>query len=188
MANGEIFGPYSPAIAMHEATHSLFSISFEGQSGTVTEPMCDVIAALITGEWTVGYIRSRGGPPQFLRSLKAPGTAYDNPALGKDNQPDHMSGFVSGGLSPLTNTGILNKAAHLVSEGGTHRGVDVGTGLGREKTAKLYMDVIKKLKLMKNCKVEFAQFKELVVRSARDVFPTPADQRVVTDSFRAVGL
>lgn len=188
MVNGEIFGPYSPTIAMHEATHSLFSISFEGQSGTVTESICDVMAALITGEWTVGYVRNRGGPRQFLRSLKAPGSAYDNSGLGKDNQPDHMSGFVSKDYSPLTNTGILNKAAYLVSEGGTHRGVDVGTGLGREKTAKLYMDVMKKLKLMKNRKVEFTQFKELVVRSAQDVFPTAAEQRVVTDSFRAVGL
>ncbi|MDQ1051577.1 Zn-dependent metalloprotease [Streptomyces sp. V4I2] len=29
-----------------------------------------------------------------LRSLKAPGTAYDDEVLGKDPQPDHMRDYV----------------------------------------------------------------------------------------------
>ena len=189
MVNGKFFGPYSSTLALHEATHALFDIAFQGQSGSVAESVCDVIAALIAREWTIGSVRNPNGPPQAIRSLKAPGTAYDNPLLGKDSQPDHMSEIrTTGDFDFHANIGILNKAAYLISEGGEHRGINVGTGLGREKTAKLYMEVIKKLRLRKGEKVEFAMFKELVVAAARDVFVDRGDRRVVIDSFRAVGL
>jgi Zn-dependent metalloprotease len=61
-----------------------------------------------------------------LRSMKAPGTAYDNPLFGKDSQPDHVSKFVhlpddddpandNGGVH--YNSGIPNKAYFLVATG-----------------------------------------------------------------------
>ncbi|MDS8606902.1 M4 family metallopeptidase, partial [Streptococcus pneumoniae] len=51
-----------------------------------------------------------------LRSMIAPGTAYDDDELGKDPQPDHMSGFVrttedNGGVH--INSGIPNRAFAL---------------------------------------------------------------------------
>jgi Thermolysin metallopeptidase, alpha-helical domain len=190
MVNGNLFGPYSSTLALHEATHALFDIRFEGQSGTVAESVCDVVAALISQQWTIGSVRNPNGPPQALRSLKAPGTAYNNSALGKDTQPDHMSGIVTRKTFDdiHVNIGILNKVAYLISEGGEHRGVDVGTGLGIEKTRQLYMEVIKKLRQRTGQKVEFALFKDIVVAAARDVFVAQEDQRVVRESFRAVGL
>lgn len=53
-----------------------------------------------------------------LRSLKAPGTAYDDPVLGKDSQPSDMSRFVqtnddNGGVH--TNSGIPNHAFYLAA-------------------------------------------------------------------------
>jgi hypothetical protein len=188
MVNGDLFGPYSPTVALHEATHALFSIQFDGQSGTVSESVCDVIAALIDEQWTIGSVRNASGAPQVLRSLKAPGTAYDNPALGKDRQPDHMSEVRTEPNDFHPNIGILNKAAYLISEGGEHRGVKVGKGLGRDKTAKLYMEVIKKLGRREGQKVDFAAFKEIVVGAAREVLVDQGDRGVVTESFRAVGL
>ena len=55
-----------------------------------------------------------------LRSMKAPGTAYDDPVLGKDPQPDHWSGFVrtpedNGGVH--INSGIPNRAFYLAARG-----------------------------------------------------------------------
>ena len=52
-----------------------------------------------------------------LRSMKAPGTAYDDPLIGKDPQPDHMNKYVkttndNGGVH--TNSGIPNKAFWLM--------------------------------------------------------------------------
>ena len=59
-----------------------------------------------------------------LRDMAAPGTAYDDPRLGQDPQPDHMDGYVettddNGGVH--INSGIPNRAFHLaaVAIGGT---------------------------------------------------------------------
>jgi len=53
-----------------------------------------------------------------LRSMKAPGTAYNDPRLGKDPQPAHMSAYVetdqdNGGVH--INSGIPNHAFYLVA-------------------------------------------------------------------------
>ena len=53
-----------------------------------------------------------------LRSLKAPGTAYDDDVLGKDPQPAHMNDFVetdddNGGVH--INSGIPNRAFYLAA-------------------------------------------------------------------------
>jgi Zn-dependent metalloprotease len=59
-----------------------------------------------------------------LRSMKNPGKAYNNPTLGRDPQPDHMSKYVDmpdtdagdrGGVH--INSGIPNKAFYLTSIG-----------------------------------------------------------------------
>jgi Zn-dependent metalloprotease len=50
--------------------------------------------------------------------MKAPGTAYDDPLIGKDPQPDHMSRYVNtssdqGGVH--INSGIPNKVFYLTA-------------------------------------------------------------------------
>jgi hypothetical protein len=59
-----------------------------------------------------------GASRQALRSLQAPGTAYDDQRLGKDSQPGHMSGYVrtesdNGGVH--INSGIPNRAFYLLA-------------------------------------------------------------------------
>ncbi|HYE73280.1 MAG TPA: M4 family metallopeptidase, partial [Blastocatellia bacterium] len=54
-----------------------------------------------------------------LRSMKEPGTAYDDPLIGKDPQPAHMKDFVkttrdNGGVH--INSGIPNKAFYEVAK------------------------------------------------------------------------
>jgi Zn-dependent metalloprotease len=53
-----------------------------------------------------------------IRSMKAPGTAYNDPVLGKDPQPAHMRDYVdtiqdSGGVH--INSGIPNHAFYLAA-------------------------------------------------------------------------
>ena len=43
-----------------------------------------------------------------------PGTAYDNPILGKDPQPATMAGYVPGG-NPHLNSGIVNRWFYLMA-------------------------------------------------------------------------
>ena len=53
-----------------------------------------------------------------LRSMRAPGTAYDDDVLGRDPQPAHMDGYVrttddNGGVH--INSGIPNRAFYLTA-------------------------------------------------------------------------
>ena len=65
-------------------------------------------------DWLIGAgLLAAGINGVALRSMKAPGTAYDDPLIGKDPQPDHMSRYDSrtldnGGVH--INSGIPNKA------------------------------------------------------------------------------
>ena len=53
-----------------------------------------------------------------LRSMKDPGSAYDDPVLGKDPQPGHMADYVRGPADNFgvhTNSGIPNHAFYLAA-------------------------------------------------------------------------
>ena len=69
--------------------------------------------------WLVGDgLFAAGIQGKAIRSMKAPGTAYDDPLLGKDPQPYHMDDFVNttsdrGGVH--INSGIPNHAFFLLS-------------------------------------------------------------------------
>jgi len=70
-------------------------------------------------DWLIGEgLFLKGVGAQAVRSMKAPGTAYDDPVLGKDPQPGHMRDYVrttddNGGVH--INSGIPNKAFYEVA-------------------------------------------------------------------------
>jgi len=191
MVNSEFFGPYDSRIVFLEATHSLIDLTYTGESGAANESICDVMAVLAQGEdWNIGYVKS-GDPskPMHSRSLENPGTAYDLPTLGHDPQPSHMSQYVtttSDNNGVRINEGILNKAAYLISEGGTFHGVTIGNGIGRSKLAKLYARLIRSLP---KGSIDFRQFRERVVAAAEAEFGKSGQEvRAVQESFHAVGI
>jgi Zn-dependent metalloprotease len=192
LVNSPIFGPYESGIVFHEFTHSLFDIIFEGQSGAVSESICDVVGVVIRGnDWTIGKIRARSttNSKQTLRSLESPGSAYDNSLIGKDAQVNHMKSYYKGSADNSgahINCGILNKAAFLMSEGGNFGGVVVKNGMGREKLGQLYMEVIRQLPKQES--VTFKKFKNIVLNVAKNKFSDSINIGTIQDSFRAVGL
>ena len=103
------------------------NLEYQGQPGALNESVADVFGAL-TEQYSLGHAAADAtwliGAEIFtdavqgkaLRSMIAPGTAYDDDELGKDPQPDHMSGFVrttedNGGVH--INSGIPNRAFAL---------------------------------------------------------------------------
>ena len=70
-------------------------------------------------DWLIGAgLLTRRVHGAAIRSMKAPGTAYDDPRLGRDPQPAHMSDFVlttedDGGVH--INSGIPNHAFYLAA-------------------------------------------------------------------------
>lgn len=117
----------------HELTHGVTqntaNLIYQGQAGALNESMSDVFGALvkqrllghtaIEADWIIGeglFTSKVNG--LGIRSMKEPGTAYNDPVLGKDPQPGHMRDFVqttadNGGVH--INSGIPNRAFYVAA-------------------------------------------------------------------------
>lgn len=134
--DGEIFERFTKAIDVvgHELTHGVIEheagLVYFGQPGALNESLADVFGSLVKqykaketaeeADWLIGEGLFIEGAVDgvALRSMKAPGTAYDDPVLGKDTQPAHMKDYLrtlsdNGGVH--TNSGIPNKAFYLAA-------------------------------------------------------------------------
>lgn len=133
--DGEVFGRFSASLTVigHELAHGLTQftsgLAYAGQSGALNESVSDVFGALVEqralrqdvdeASWLIGaglFLPAVTG--SALRSMKAPGTAYDDDQLGRDPQPADMDGFVetdadNGGVH--INSGIPNRAFFLAA-------------------------------------------------------------------------
>lgn len=118
----------SMTVVVHEFTHALTQwtsgLQYHDQSGALNESFSDVIGVVAEQQyhnqsfgdatWLVGKECLQPGVNGVaIRSMSAPGTAYDDPRLGKDPQPAHMKDFVGttsdfGGVH--INSGIPNHA------------------------------------------------------------------------------
>jgi Zn-dependent metalloprotease len=133
--DGEVFTGFTASVTVvgHELTHGVTEhtagLAYQGQSGALNESVSDVFGALTEqyalgqtaddATWLIGAgIFTDAVQGDALRSMKAPGTAYDDDVLGKDPQPAHMRDYVqtdedNGGVH--INSGIPNRAFYLVA-------------------------------------------------------------------------
>ena len=147
-------------IIAHEA-----DLVYADESGAVNEALADIFGTLIefqardgAGNWAIGESLPGYSEASPMRSmvephLKGPGNvSLFNKVLpfsvSNRGQPDHYSEYVAraDALCDSTwdylngcvhfNSGVLNKLAYLISEGGEHKGVTV-SGLGRLKLARI---------------------------------------------------
>jgi len=131
----ELFNRFTLAVDVigHELTHGITqytsNLDYSGESGALSESFSDIFGSLVkqwqrrqtaaAADWLVGEgiftSRIKG---IALRSMKEPGTAYDDPTLGQDPQPAHMRDYVvtledGGGVH--VNSGIPNHAFFLTA-------------------------------------------------------------------------
>jgi len=134
--DGEIFNRFTIAIDVvaHELAHGVTEteaglIYFE-QAGALNESLSDVFGSLVkqyhlkqsadSADWIIGEgLLASGINGRGLRSMSEPGTAYDDPMLGKDPQPAHMDQYIqtredNGGVH--LNSGIPNRAFYLAAK------------------------------------------------------------------------
>jgi Zn-dependent metalloprotease len=128
--DGDIFNRFTKSIDVigHELTHGVTEyeagLEYADQPGALNESMSDVFGSLVKqkskkqtaekADWLIGeglFTKKIHG--KALRSMEAPGTAYDDPVLGKDPQPATMKDYVktnedNGGVH--YNSGIPNRA------------------------------------------------------------------------------
>lgn len=197
--DGEIFGSFTKNIDVigHELTHGVVqftaNLEYEIQSGALNESMADVFGTMIKqyfhpdgkqlatdADWLIGegIFLPAITNAKALRSMKAPGTAYNNPKVGKDRQPATMAGYVK---SPNTdagdwggvhiNSGIPNHAFYLAS-------VALG-GYSWEKAGKVwYAALLDKSMVGIDTSTAFKVFADLTVGYAKSLFDADVEAAV----------
>lgn len=139
--DGELFGDFTKCIDIvgHEMTHGVTqfeaNLQYRNETGALNESFSDVFGILVKqwkgnvtaakSDWLIGdgiFIkpkRGSGARRDAIRSMKEPGTAYDDPLIGRDPQPGHMRDYVrttddDGGVH--INSGIPNRAFYLAAK------------------------------------------------------------------------
>jgi Zn-dependent metalloprotease len=133
--DGQIFQDFSesPDVLGHEFSHGVVehtaNLEYYSQSGALNESFADVFGSLIeqrmkqqdfaTANWLIGdEVMAPQLYGEALRSMAHPGTAYDNPVMGRDPQPAHMRDYYTGKADRQgvhINSGIPNRAFYLTA-------------------------------------------------------------------------
>ncbi len=184
--DGEVFAGFTASVTVvgHELAHGVTEhaagLVYQGQSGALNESLSDVFGSLTEqhlldqtadeASWLIGAgIFSDAVQGVALRSMKAPGTAYDDDVLGRDPQPAHMRDFVStdddnGGVH--INSGIPNHAFYLVA-----------TALGGhawERAGLIWYRALTSGSLPRAA--DFVAFARATTQAARTLFPPPGPE------------
>ncbi|MEI4830059.1 M4 family metallopeptidase [Bacillus sp. FJAT-53711] len=193
--DGKTFIPFSAGLDViaHELTHAVTEYSadlvYKNEPGALNESLSDIMGAMVDrDDWNMGediYAPDKRGT--VLRSLSDP-ASIPNPLKPKEGYPDHYSkrytGTVDNGGVHI-NSSINNKAAYLVSEGGTHYGVTV-KGVGRAATEKIYYRALTKY-LTANS--NFSMMRQAAIQAATDLYGKNSDAvYAVTKAYDAVGV
>ncbi|MEU1947962.1 M4 family metallopeptidase [Streptomyces sp. NPDC059474] len=196
--DGEVFLDFTiPVDVMaHELTHGVTqytaNLEYFGQSGALNESLSDVFGSLVKqhvlghtaeqADWLIGAgLLTDRVTGVALRSMKAPGTAYDDDVLGKDPQPGTMDDYVrtsrdNGGVH--INSGIPNHAFYLAA-----------TALGGnawERAGQIWFDVLTGGDLASDA--EFADFAHLTVAAAHARYGEGEEQTAVQEAWAGVGI
>lgn len=193
--DGKVFGRFTKPVDVlgHELTHAVTQftagLTYSGQSGALNESLSDVFASCLKqrmlgqsaaeADWLIGqgiFLPSVQG--RALRSMAEPGTAYDDPVLGKDPQVGAMSDYVdttddNGGVH--LNSGIPNRAFYLAA---TALGGSSWAGAGPIWYAALTSGI--------GSGTDFAGFAAATVAAAQAVSPLAVD--AVTGAWQQVGV
>ena len=179
----------------HGVTEHVAGLEYHVQPGALNESMSDVFGSLVKqwslrqtadqADWLIGSeVFTPGVQADALRSMKAPGTAYDNDDFGKDPQPDRMSEFVQlpdtdegdwGGVH--INSGIPNKAFYLAATG-------IG-GHAWEAPGLIWYEALR----ASGPTTEFQEFADKTYLMAEDLYGADSiEQQAVQDAWRQVGI
>ncbi|MCJ1387784.1 Translation initiation factor 3 subunit b [Xylographa bjoerkii] len=166
----------------HELTHGVTEntagLDYHNQSGALNESVSDVFGVMVKqfhlnqkaadADWLIGEdCLLPGVKGVALRSMKAPGTAFDDPRFGKDPQPPSMADYQQssddddgdyGGVH--TNSGIPNRAFYLAAMG-------LG-GYAWERAGKIWYHTLLDQKIKSDC--GFKAFADITCAVAGRIF------------------
>lgn len=183
-------------IISHELTHGVTQyearLIYWEQPGALNESFSDVFGSLVKqrqsgqtaaqADWIIGQgLFTSNVNGVGIRSMKAPGTAYDDPVLGKDPQPAHMRDYKqvaydNGGVH--INSGIPNHAFYLTA-------MEMG-GNAWEKAGRIWYVTLKdKLQATSN----FQDAARLTYATAGELYGTGSlERQAVRKGWSDVGI
>jgi len=193
-----LFNRFTIAIDVigHELTHGVTQyeakLVYSFQPGALNESMSDVFGSLVKqrqlnqtadqADWIIGEgLLTANVNGVGIRSMKAPGTAYNDPVLGKDPQPAHMKDYVNtvsdnGGVH--INSGIPNHAFYLTA-------LEIG-GYAWEKAGQIWYVTLRD-KLGSNS--QFQDCANLTYTVAADLYGANSlEQQAVKTGWAGVGI
>jgi len=193
-----IFNRFTTAIDIiaHELTHGVVQyeagLIYQDQPGALNESFADVFGCLVKqrklnqtvdeADWIIGEgLFTPNVNAQGIRSMKAPGTAYNDPRLGKDRQPGHMRDIYKGSDDKggvHINSGIPNRAFYLAA-------TEMG-GCAWEKAGRIwYITLRDKL----NRTSDFQEAAQQTLQVAAELFGAGSlEQQAVRQSWAEVGI
>ncbi|HEX3235010.1 MAG TPA: M4 family metallopeptidase [Gemmatimonadales bacterium] len=197
--DGQYFNRFTISIDVigHELTHGVTehtaNLVYQDQPGALNESMSDVFGSLVKqyskspqqtaaqADWLIGEgLFTAQVQGVALRSMKAPGTAFDDPVLGKDPQPAHMNDYYqgtddNGGVH--VNSGIPNHAFYLLA-------IALG-GFAWDKPGHIWYATLCDPRLSSTA--SFQQFAELTADNASKLY-SAAERQAVVDAWEQVGI
>ncbi|USV99396.1 M4 family metallopeptidase [Pseudomonas pergaminensis] len=197
--DAQLFNRFTVALDVigHELAHGVTEdeakLMYFNQSGALNESLSDVFGSLIKqyalkqsaedADWLIGKgLFTKKIKGTALRSMKAPGTAFDDKLLGKDPQPGHMDDFVQ--------TYEDNGGVHINSGIPNHAFYQVATALGGfawERAGRIWYDALRDARLRPNS--GFLRFARITYDVAGRLYGANKDeQKAVKDGWKAVGI
>lgn len=196
--DGELFNRFTISLDVigHELTHGVTqfeaALIYQGQSGALNESFSDVFGVLIKqyqlkqtadqADWLIGQgLLTSKVNGIALRSMKAPGTAYDDRVLGKDPQPAHVKDLYTGSADNggvHINSGVPNRAFYLAATA-------IG-GYAWEKAGKIwYIALTERLRQRSN----FVRCANATIQIAGELYGQSSNElKAVQSAWKTVGV
>ena len=172
-------------VCAHELTHAVTqytaNLIYRNESGALNEAMSDIMAVMVDrDDWTIGELSYTPGiSGDALRSMSNP-PAGDQP----DNYAARYTGTGDNGGVHI-NSGIFNKAAYLMAQGGTFRGIATAS-IGRARTEKVWYRALTRYF---SSSTGYSGARSGVLQATADLYgSTSATYRSVQNAFAAVGI
>lgn len=196
--NMRLFNRFTKSIDIigHELTHAVTQyesqLVYLDQAGALNEALSDIFGIMVKqrllnqtadqSDWIIGaelFTANVNGVG--IRSMKAPGTAYNDPVLGQDPQPGHMDDYKdvtydNGGVH--INSGIPNRAFYVTA-------LELG-GFAWEKAGRIwYKAQTEKF----GSRIDFQTAADDTYEAAGDLYGKGSlEQKAVQTGWQAVGI
>jgi Zn-dependent metalloprotease len=196
--DGRLFNRFTIAVDVigHELTHGVTqyeaNLVYQGEPGALNESFSDVFGILTKqrflnqhpdeSDWIIGEgLFTKNVKGLGIRSMKDPGSAYDDPVLGKDPQPDHYGDLYKGSADSggvHINSGIPNKAFYLAA-------MEIG-GYAWDKAGRIwYHTLVDHL----GSRADFKRAAQATVQAAGELYGEKSnEQKAVKSAWAQVGV